>query len=277
MKGKEHTLRERPGTGHAGTEHAGKVTLVTGATGGIGRAVVHALAEAGASVAAVDLDTAALEELERTAGDKGLSVTGFPADVTSAARVEAVIATVEERLGPIDQLVNTAGVLRAAPALSLTEEDWEQTFAVNTAGVFRVSTAVARRMKRHGRRGSIVTVASNAAVVPRVHMAAYAASKAAAVAFTKNLGLELARDGIRCNAVCPGSTDTPMLRSLWEDESGPAHSLDGVLSEYRVGIPLGKFATPGDIADAVAFLLSDRAAHITMHDLHVDGGAALGR
>ncbi|MFE6159651.1 2,3-dihydro-2,3-dihydroxybenzoate dehydrogenase [Streptomyces sp. NPDC056486] len=269
--------RARPGTEHAGTEHAGKVALVTGAAGGIGRAVVYALAEAGASVAAVDLDAVALEELERTAREKGLSVVSCSADVTSAAQVESVISAVEEQLGPIDQLVSTAGILRAAPVLSLTEEDWEQTFAVNTAGVFRVSTAVARRMTQRGHRGSIVTVASNAAVVPRVHMAAYSASKAAAVAFTKNLGLELAQHGIRCNAVCPGSTDTPMLRSLWEDESGPAHSLDGVLSEYRVGIPLGKFATPDDIADAVAFLLSDRAAHITMHDLHVDGGAALGR
>lgn len=271
MKGKEHIRQER-----SGTEHAGRVALVTGATGGIGQAVVYALAEAGASVAAVDVDTAALEELERTAGDKGLSVTALPADVTSAAQVEDVIAAVEERLGPIEQLVNTAGVLRAASVLSLTEEDWNHTFAVNTAGVFRVSTAVARRMARRDR-GSIVTVASNAAVVPRVGMAAYSASKAAAVAFTKNLGLELAGHGIRCNVVCPGSTDTPMLRSLWKDESGPANSLNGVPSEFRGGIPLGRFATPHDIADAVVFLLSDRAAHITMHDLHVDGGAALGR
>jgi 2,3-dihydro-2,3-dihydroxybenzoate dehydrogenase len=258
-------------------EHADKVALVTGATGGIGQAVVYALAESGASVAAVDLDPAALDELERTATGKGLAVTGYPADVTSAAQVEAVVAAVEEQLGPIEHLVNSAGVLHAAPALSLTEEDWEHTFAVNTAGVFRVSSAVARRMVRRESQGAIVTVASNAAGVPRVQMAAYGASKAAAMAFTKNLGLELAEHGIRCNVVCPGSTDTPMLRSLWEDESGPAHSLKGVLSEYRVGIPLGKFASPDDIADAVGFLLSDRAAHITMHDLQVDGGAALGR
>ncbi|CAL9635436.1 2,3-dihydro-2,3-dihydroxybenzoate dehydrogenase [Streptomyces sp. enrichment culture] len=271
MKGTSDTRRQR-----SGAEHTGKVALVTGATGGIGEAVVYALAEAGTAVAAVDLDPAGLAELERTAKDKGLSVTALPADVTSAVQVEDVVAGVEERLGPIEQLVNTAGVLRPAPVLSLTEEDWNQTFAVNTAGVFRVSTAVARRMA--GReRGAVVTVASNAAVVPRVGMAAYSASKAAAVAFTKNLGLELAGHGVRCNVVCPGSTDTPMLRSLWTDESGPARSLNGVLSEFRGGIPLGRFATPRDIAYAVVFLLSDRAAHITMHDLHVDGGAALGR
>lgn len=260
-----------------GKEHAGKVALVTGAAGGIGQCVVRTLAEAGASVAAIDHVEEPLRDLERTATGKGLSVTAFPADVTSAPDVERAVAAAEERLGPIELLVNTAGVLRAAPALSLTEQDWEHTFAVNAGGVFRVSTAVARRMVAHGIRGAIVTVASNAAGVPRMHMAAYGASKAAATSYTKSLGLELARHGIRCNVVCPGSTDTDMLRSLWNDETGPANSLNGVLSEYRVGIPLGRFATPENIADAVSFLLSDRAAQITLHDLYVDGGAALGR
>lgn len=271
-------MKNREDTGkRAATALVGDVALVTGATGGIGQAVVRTLAEAGVRVAAVDLDTPALAELERTARDKGLPVTAFAADVTSpAAEVEAVVAAVEERLGPIDQLVNVAGLMLAAPVLSLTDEDWERTFAVNASGVFRVSSAVARRMAGRGR-GAVVTVASNAAVVPRAGMAAYAASKAAAVAFTKNLGLELARHGVRCNAVCPGSTDTAMLRSLWSDDDGPDRSLRGSLEDFRVGIPLGRFAAPQDVADAVAFLLSERATHITMHDLQVDGGAALGR
>ncbi|MYV49625.1 2,3-dihydro-2,3-dihydroxybenzoate dehydrogenase [Streptomyces sp. SID2888] len=260
-----------------GTGNSGKVALVTGAAGGIGQAVVLALAAAGTSVAAVDLDTVGLRELERQATGKGLTVTGFTADVTSATQVEAAVTGAEERLGPIGQLVSAAGVLRAAPALSLTEDDWEQTFAVNATGVFHVSSAVARRMVERGSGGSIVIVTSNAASVPRMHMAAYGASKAAAAAYTKNLGLELARHGIRCNVVGPGSTDTAMLRSLWHDETGSEGSLNGVPSEYRVGIPLGRFATPENIADAVEFLLSDHASHITMHDLFVDGGAALGR
>ncbi|GLZ29314.1 2,3-dihydro-2,3-dihydroxybenzoate dehydrogenase [Lentzea sp. NBRC 105346] len=256
----------------AANDFSGKIGIVTGAAGGIGEALTLALAESGATVAAVDVHDEPLRALERKAG----SVTGFAADVASAEAVESIVDQVEQTLGPISFLVNGAGVLRAAKALSLTAEDWAKTFSVNVDGVFHFSTAVARRMVPR-RSGAIVTVASNAASVPRMHMAAYGASKAAATAFTKNLGLELAEHGIRCNVVAPGSTDTPMLHQLWHDETGPASSLRGSLPEYRVGIPLGKFATPADIANAVLFLLSDNASHITMHDLYVDGGAALGR
>ncbi|MGW4648528.1 2,3-dihydro-2,3-dihydroxybenzoate dehydrogenase [Kitasatospora sp. NPDC004289] len=250
---------------------------MTGAAGGIGRCVARTLARSGAQVAALDLGGDALEALQRDVAAEGLSVTAFAADVTSTSAVEETVAAVEKELGPVELLVNAAGVLRARSALSLTEEDWEHTFAVNAGGVYRVSRAVAHRMVENDIRGAIVTVASNAAGVPRMGMAAYGASKAAAIAYTKSLGLELAQHGIRCNVVCPGSTDTAMLRSLWTDESGPADSLNGVLEQYRVGIPLGRFATPQNVADAVAFLLSDRAGQITLHDLYVDGGAALGR
>jgi 2,3-dihydro-2,3-dihydroxybenzoate dehydrogenase len=126
------------------------------------------------------------------------------------------------------------------------------------------------------RRGAVVTVASNAARTARVDMAAYAASKAAVTAYTKCLALDVAEYGIRCNLVAPGSTDTPMLTSLWAGADAARSSVEGVPGAYRVGIPLGRLARPSDVADAVLFLLSDRAAHITMHDLTVDGGAALG-
>lgn len=94
--------------------------------------------------------------------------------------------------------------------------------------------------------------------------------------FTKSLGLELARHGIRCNVVAPGSTETPMLTSMWQDESGPKGTIEGRPEAFRVGIPLGRLARPSNIADAVVFLLSDQSSHITLHDLTVDGGAALG-
>ena len=107
-------------------------------------------------------------------------------------------------------------------------------------------------------------------------MAAYAASKAATTIFTKVVGLEVARLGIRCNVVAPGSTETEMLSALWTDGDWRRSSIDGVAEQFRLGIPLGKVAQPADVADAVLFLLSDRAGHITMHHLTVDGGATLG-
>jgi len=253
----------------------GRTALVTGAASGIGGAVARALAEAGAAVAAVDRDATALDAAVAKLAADGLRVIALPADVTSSVQVEGAVDAAEERLGPLDFLVNAAGVLRLGEVGQLTEQDWNTTFAVNTTGVFLVSRAVARRMvPRRG--GAIVTVASNAASTPRAKMAAYAASKAASEMFTKCLGLEVAQHGIRCNIVAPGSTDTPMLRSMWHDESGPKATLEGDLAAHRLGIPLGRLATPQDIADSVVFLLSDRARHITMHTVTVDGGATLG-
>lgn len=251
------------------------IALVTGAAGGIGAAVAGALGELGVTVAAVDRDADRLRETTEKLSADGLPVLAFPADVTSGAEVESVVDAVEEQLGPLDHLVNAAGVLRLGSVGELTEGDWRTTFDVNATGTFLVSQAVVGRMTAR-ERGAVVTVASNAASTARMEMAAYAASKAAAATFTKCLGLEAARHGIRCNVVAPGSTDTPMLRSMWHDETGPQKTLEGSPAAYRLGIPLEKIADPRDVADAVVFLLSDRAAHITMHTLTVDGGATLG-
>jgi 2,3-dihydro-2,3-dihydroxybenzoate dehydrogenase len=199
----------------------------------------------------------------------------FPVDVRDSGAVDTAVSEAEERLGPIDYLVNAAGVLRVNEVRDLSDDDWQLTFDVNTTGTFYVTRAVVNRMAaRH--RGAVVTVASNAAGTPRTGMAAYAASKAATTMFTKVLGLELAQHGIRCNIVAPGSTETEMLSSLWTDGDWKQSSIDGVAGQFRLGIPLGKVAQPTDIADAVLFLLSDRAGHITMHHLTVDGGATLG-
>ncbi|WP_441251428.1 2,3-dihydro-2,3-dihydroxybenzoate dehydrogenase [Kitasatospora sp. McL0602] len=253
-----------------------KVAVVTGAAGGIGEAVVRALSARGVTVALVDRNFDRLDELAKELRNEGGRAEPFPIDVTDSTQVEAVMDEVEQHLGPIDYLVNGAGVLRLGQAKALTDDDWATTFAVNTTGVFFVSRAVVNRMVNGGRGGAIVTVASNAAGTARLDMSAYSASKAAATMFTKCLGLEVSKFGIRCNVVAPGSTDTPMLTALWEDSSAAQASIEGVASAFRVGIPLGRIAQPTHIADAVLFLLSDQAAHITMHDLTVDGGAALG-
>ncbi|KUF18028.1 2,3-dihydro-2,3-dihydroxybenzoate dehydrogenase [Streptomyces silvensis] len=271
-----------------GAELAGRTALVTGAGQGIGAAVARRLAAEGAHVVATDRTSEALDAISggpgraadrpgtpapHDAGPPG-TITAHVMDVTDAATVDTVVNDVERAHGPLDILVNVAGILRPGPAAELTDEDWADTFAVNTTGVFHTSRAVAARMTARGR-GSIVTVGSNAAGVPRTGMAAYAASKAAAAMYTKCLGLELARSGVRCNIVAPGSTDTAMQRALWSDAAAPQRVIDGDPATFRTGIPLGRIAAPDDIAEAVLFLASDRARHITMQELYVDGGATL--
>ncbi|HEX6967877.1 MAG TPA: 2,3-dihydro-2,3-dihydroxybenzoate dehydrogenase [Micromonosporaceae bacterium] len=257
------------------TEFENRVAIVTGAAGGIGAAVVRALAERGAAVAAVDRAGDRLTEIAEKSSADGLAVAALPADVSDSHEAESVVDRVEKRFGAVDFLVNAAGVLRLGEAVDLTDEDWASTFAVNVNGVFFMSRAAVRRMIPR-RRGAVVTIASNAAGTARMEMSAYAATKAAASMFTKCLGLEVARYGIRCNVVSPGSTDTPMLHSMWRDAAGRRATIEGRLDTYRVGIPLGKLATPADVAESVVFLLSDRAGHITLQDLTVDGGATLG-
>jgi 2,3-dihydro-2,3-dihydroxybenzoate dehydrogenase len=253
----------------------GAVCLVSGAGQGIGEAVARAFAAQGTAVALLDANRDAVERLAAELCEQGAGAIALVADVRDGAALEAAVQRTEQALGPINALVNGAGILHCGAALELDVEDWLDTFAVNATGVFLLSRAVARRMAPR-RAGCIVTVGSNAAAVPRTQMSAYAASKAASAHFTKCLGLELAGLGIRCNVVSPGSTDTPMQRALWHGADAAARVVAGSLENFRAGIPLGRIAEAADIAAAVLFLCSDGARHITMHDLCVDGGAALG-
>ncbi|MDG4762582.1 2,3-dihydro-2,3-dihydroxybenzoate dehydrogenase [Solwaraspora sp. WMMD406] len=248
---------------------AGVVAVVTGAAGGIGAAIGRALTAEGAAVAAVDRDRSGLAAVTGWYG-----ATPYPVDVVDPDAVDDAIERIEAGLGPVGVLVNAAGVLVPGAATAISDRDWHDTFAVNATGVFHMCRAVVARM-RPRRHGAVVTVASNAAGVPRTGMAAYAASKAAAVAYTMCLGLEVARDGIRCNVISPGSTDTQMLHQLWTDGTGPRETVDGRPDQFRTGIPLGRIGTPDDVAEAVVFLASARARQITLQNLYVDGGAAL--
>ncbi|MEV4420985.1 2,3-dihydro-2,3-dihydroxybenzoate dehydrogenase [Patulibacter sp. NPDC049589] len=248
------------------------VALVTGAGQGIGAAVARGLAVDGARVVVTDRSAADAESVAAAIGGPAVA---RALDVTDRDAVLEVVAGIEADVGPIGILVNAAGVLVPGPAVETDDETWDRTFAVNATGVFSVSRAVARCMTPRGA-GSIVTIASNSAGVPRTGMAAYGASKAASASFTRSLGLELAPHGIRCNVVAPGSTDTAMLRDLFAgDPDAERRTIAGDLQSFKPGIPLGRIATADDIADAVRFLVSDRARHITMHDLYVDGGATL--
>lgn len=250
---------------------SGRIAFVTGAGGGIGWAVVRLLVEEGARVVATDSDPALLASI---AEEFGAGVRTELLDIRSTEAVEAVVARIEVEEGPIDLGASIAGVLSWQTVVETSDDEWDRVFDINTKGVFRLGRALARRMQPR-RRGALVTVASNAAGVPRHAMAAYAASKAAAAMFTRCLGLELAPHGIRCNIVAPGSTLTPMQTGMWADESGATQVIAGAPEIFKAGIPLGKLATPEDVAEAVVFLLSARAGHITMSDLYVDGGATL--
>jgi len=250
------------------------VSLVVGAGHGIGRAVALTLARAGRKVALADVDAAGLADTARQLGGGVLTHT---VDIRDPEAVAAAVAETERSAGPITELAHVAGILETGSVLDSDPADWRNIFDVNLFGLLNVVRPVGRAM-RERRSGAIVVVGSNSAGVPRMSMGAYGSSKAASTMLTRVLGLELARYGIRANIVAPGSTDTDMQRSLWvdpEDEAGARGAIDGDLSSYKVGIPLGRIATPSDIAETVEFLLSDRARHITMQSVYVDGGATL--
>jgi 2,3-dihydro-2,3-dihydroxybenzoate dehydrogenase len=195
-------------------------------------------------------------------------------DVSDADRVDAAVGSAQAALGPLAGLACVAGVLEMGEVTDLSDAQWARCFAVNATGVFHVCRSVARQLKQRAG-GAIVNVSSNAAGTPRAGMAAYAASKAAVTQLSRCLALELAPHGIRVNIVSPGSTDTAMQRAMWARGSSLAAVIRGDPERWRLGIPLGKIATPDEIAASVLFLLSDQASHITLHDLRVDGGATL--
>ncbi|MEI2429954.1 2,3-dihydro-2,3-dihydroxybenzoate dehydrogenase [Lysobacter yananisis] len=255
-------------------EFAGRVALVVGAAQGIGAATAARLAGEGARLALMDRDQARLQATALALRGQGAQVLAQACDVADIGAVEAAVARIEDELGPIAHLAHVAGILRVGAAVELDPDDWDACMAVNARGVFATTRAVASRM-RERRVGSIVAVGSNAAAAPRTGMSAYAASKAAATQYLRCLALELAPCGVRCNIVSPGSTDTAMQRAFAADEAARERILRGDGERFRIGIPLGRIAEPDDVAEAVCFLLSDRARHITLHDLRVDGGATL--
>lgn len=246
-----------------GMTFAGKVALVTGATRGIGRAVALDLAARGARVVITGRSG---DALARTAAELGGEVAAAALDLTAPGAPEAAVQVATERWGRLDVLVNNAGVLIPGTALECRDEDWDRVFALNVTALFRLSRAAVRVMREQGG-GAIVNIASDWALVGARGALAYAASKGAVAQITRSMALDHAREGIRVNAVCPGDTDTDMLRAEHADEPR-----EQALARLGAAIPLGRVATPAEVARTVAFLASEEAAFVTGALLPVDGG-----
>lgn len=251
--------------------------IVTGAARGIGAAVAEKLLANGHLVIGIDLSPqpGAWEIFNALDAEKAANFAAISHDIQQTASLIEQIQHSKFAAMPISGLVNAAGILEMGSLLDTTAEQWLHSLNSNFIGPAQLTQWAAQQMLPH-RSGAIVSISSNAALVPRLGMGLYATTKAAVSHYFKNLALELAPHGIRCNSVLPGSTLTQMQRQLWTDNKPPESIIAGSLEQYRSGIPLGKIAEPQDIADAVLFLLSDQARQITMHELVVDGGATLG-
>lgn len=238
--------------------------MVTGAARGIGAAIAAALAGDGAAVAIGDLEAAQAAATAKRFGRRAL---GLQLDVTDSDSVAAALDRVEAELGPVDVLVNNAGVDVIAAFLDTEEADWRKVIEVNLLGTIRCTQAVARRMAERGR-GTVISVASDAGKVGSSGEAVYSATKGGLIAFTKTLARELAHTGVTANCVCPGPTDTALLAQLAESNPRLRESL-------ARAIPLRRIAQPDDIAGVVAFLASPRAAYMTGQAISVSGGLTM--
>ena len=246
---------------------AGRVVIVTGAASGIGRATTERLAAEGATVVAVDRDADGLATAAKAvahAGTTGAGVTTLAADVGDAATAAEAVALATGRHGRLDALVNNAGILRFGHSHEVAAEDWDAMLRVNLTGTFQFCRAALPVMVAAGK-GAIVNVASTAALFGHPWAAAYAASKGGVLALTRTLAVEYAQQGVRVNAVCPGSIDTPITGAFAVPDGADPKLVRRIMS------PVGA-SGPEPVAAAIAYLASDDAAHVIGADLRIDGG-----
>ncbi len=236
---------------------SGKKALVTGAAGGIGQAIVKALTDAGAAVAATDFQ---LEDIPCNAA--------IPGDLTDPAHCDALPEKAREALGGLDIVINNAGIIRRGVITDSTDDDYIQSMAVNVEAPFRICRAAIPILAANGG-GAIVNVSSCWGVRPGPNHPLYCMSKAALASMTQCLGHDHAHQGIRVNAVCPNEVDTPMLRSGFSARGiDPETAIDNL----NQSVPLGHIAEPEEIADVVLFLASDQSRYMCGALLEVNGG-----
>jgi len=251
----------------------GQAALVTGAGSGIGRAILLALAEAGADVAAADLDEAAAKESAGMAASHGARTLALKVDVGEVASIDAMVAGVVEAFGRLDVIVNNAGVTRAAGIMDLTEADWDSMHRVNARGVFFCLQRAARQMIEQGG-GRIINIAS---IAGRGYIgtsnAAYAASKGAVISLTYTAAQQLGRHNINVNAIRPGVTLTTLVERILADRARQQNiGIDEAKAKAVRPIPIGRANEPVDIAAMAVFLASAGARNITGQAYNVDGG-----
>ncbi len=252
-------------------DFSGQVAIVTGAGGGIGRAVSLALASAGARVLVVDLSSDSGGETERLIRAGGGTATFVPADVSKAEDVERYVAVARDSWGRIDIFMNNAAWQGEILALvDYPDALFDKVMAINVRGVFLGLKHVLPVMIAQ-RSGAVVNSASLAAHIGSRNLAPYSASKHAVLGLTKSAALEVARKGIRINAVCPGPVDTAMIRDI---EEGQAPGNAQALREQRTAtIPDGRYATPEEVANLMLYLVSDLASHVTGQGIQINGGS----
>lgn len=241
-----------------------KAAIVTGASRGIGRAIALRFAEEGACVGLIARSVERLEALKEEIEGRGGTAVVAPADISHREQIVGAVDRCEKEFGRVDILVNNAGITRDNLAIRLSADDWEDVIKTNLNGAFFASQAVLRTMMRQ-RAGCIINMSSIIGLNGNAGQANYAAAKAGLIALTKSLAKELGSRGVRVNAVAPGFVETDMTAGLSED----------VKKAALEAIPLRRFGTPEDIANACVFLASDQASFITGHVLIVDGGMAM--
>lgn len=246
---------------------SGRTTVVTGSARGIGKAIALKLAGAGADIVINDIEPAA-EAMEETAGEVralGGKALAVAADVSSPEDVARLIDTAAKEYGKIDILVNNAGVTRDQLVMRMSDEEWDTVLNIDLKSAFLCSRAVLRHMLKQ-RSGRIISIASVVGIMGNAGQANYSAAKAGVIGLTKSIAKEVGSRGITANAIAPGYIQTRMTEQLDEKQRA------ALLSR----IPLNSLGTPGDVAEAVAFLASDEARYITGQVLNIDGGMALG-